>query len=116
VRIVLKFHDSVRPALSEWYRTLGPTDHDRREWLGVFLEAFAARLTEFDGIPPEAVRTDGRSGSVYTVECGGAVFFEYQLRDDPPQRGWRRVLEWIIRRHRVRTALVIGLTGRRPPG
>jgi hypothetical protein len=115
MRVRLKFHDSVRPALAEWYRTLGTTERERRDWLELLLRVFTARLEEHGGVPPEAVREDTRTGPVYTVECG-LVMFQYQVRPDPAPSGWWESLRRRLRRHRpARTAVVIGLVGRRPP-
>lgn len=101
MRIVVKVHSSVRPAFSEWYRSLGPTDPARRELFEVLWEAFVARLNEFGGVPPEAERVDTPTGPAFVVEVGGRALFEYQLRDDSPRSGWRKLIRLITRRPRT---------------
>ena len=50
------------------------------------------------------------------VEIGGRALFEYQLRDESPRSGWRKLIRLITRRPPTLTAVVTDLTWRRPPG
>ena len=115
----VRYHDSAKPALADWFNTLGRTTQERRDWFGMFWEAFAARLGDHAGVPPEAVCRDTGGEPVYTMQCAGDVYVEYVLREEPPPpRAWWdlvRRLRRVIRRP-VLSAVVLALTGPPPRG
>ena len=91
MRVTVRIQERVTADIAEWVTTPPGTPADRQLLLRHYLKDIITRLTDYDGIPPEAVRVTGIRPPLYWWQYSDDLWVQYAVRD----RGW-----WLIGRER----------------
>jgi hypothetical protein len=105
MRVIVKFHETVRPRIVAWVATLATDPADARPFADVMLDELKRRLVRAGGLPADAVRDDRTTPPTYWCELGGRAWVRYALTDQ------KRALGGV----KSKTAEIIGLEQHPPP-
>ncbi len=105
MRVIVKFHETVRPRVAAWALALAADPADARRFADVLLDELKRRLVRAGGLPADAVRDDRTTPPTYWCELGGRAWVRYTLGDQKKVLGGTK----------SRTVEVIGLEQHPPP-
>lgn len=87
MEVTVKFHESARPGLDAWFRSLPGRPAGRALLVAVSLEAVNTLLRETEGQPSGAIRIEGIRPPTFWWEFMAGWWFRYCVRE---QGGWLR--------------------------
>ena len=94
MEVILKFHDSTKPAVIAWWKSLGTSRQQRDDLFHIHLDVIRERLSEFRGFPPEVTPV----GECQIWEVSRNVWIRYSVRELPPKpRGFWDLGRWCKR-------------------
>jgi hypothetical protein len=105
--VVVKFHESARLGVQQWYASLGATRDQRKEARDALLAALREHFRQHAGFPPTAVPDRSRHPPVWVWRFTTNLYLEYVVQEvPPPPRGWWDVIHWARRLARRPTRVV----------
>lgn len=104
MRVTVQIQEQVAADMAEWVMTPPGSPDDRQLLLRHYLTDIMSRLTEYEGVPPEAVQVTGVRPPLYWWQYSNDLWVQYAVRDQG---------RWLIGRERRITIVRLAT---QPPG